>query len=109
MVVGLATRGRVTGRPVEVAVGFLEAADGSLLVAAGEPDADWARNLESEPRCRATIGASTFEADAERLEGTDAAQAVVGLILKYGTSAERLGHGPVFRLRRVPGGTPDSD
>jgi hypothetical protein len=55
-----------------------------LLVAAGEPDADWARNLETEPACRATIGDRTFEATAERLDGTEAAQAVVGLILKYG-------------------------
>jgi hypothetical protein len=80
-------------------VGFLEAADGSLLVAAGEPDAGWARNLETDPWCRATIGERTFEAIAEPLEGTEAAQAVVGLILKYGTTAERLGRGPVFRLR----------
>ena len=80
-------------------MGFLDAADGSLLVAAGDPDADWARNLETDPACRATIGSRTFEATAERLDGTEAAQAVVGLILKYGTSAERLGRGQVFRLR----------
>lgn len=98
-VVRLELRGRVSGDTVRVAVGYLEAVDGSLLVAAGEPDAGWARNLESEPRARATIGDRTFDVVAERLEGTEAAQAVVGLILKYGTSAERLGRGPVFRLR----------
>lgn len=80
-------------------MGYLEAPDGSLLVAAGEPDADWARNLEADPHVRATIGDRTFEFVGERLEGPDAAQVVVGLILKYGTSAERLGRGPVFRLR----------
>ena len=82
-------------------MGYLEEADGSLLVAAGDPDADWARNLEADPHCCATIGERTFEAIAERLDGSAAAQAVVGLILKYGTSAEGLGRGPVFRLRRV--------
>ena len=86
---------------MRVAVGYLEEADGSLLVAAGDPDADWARNLESNPRCLATIGERTFQAVAERLDGSDAAEVVVGLILKYGTSAERLGHGSAFRLRPV--------
>ena len=100
-VVRLETRGRRSGVPVSVAVGYLEAADGSLLVAAGDPDADWARNLEAHPRARATIGERSFEVEAERLDGSAAAEAVVGLILKYGTSAERLGHGPVFRLRPV--------
>jgi deazaflavin-dependent oxidoreductase (nitroreductase family) len=86
---------------VAVAVGYLEAPDGSLLVAAGDPDADWARNLEADGHVRVTTGGRAFEVIAEALEGADAAQAIVGLILKYGTSAERLGRGPVFRLRRV--------
>lgn len=81
-----------------MAVGFLDAADGSISVAAGEPDADWARNLEEDPRARVTIGERAFDAMAERLDGRAAAATVVGLILKYGTSAERLGRGPVFRL-----------
>ncbi len=42
-----------------------------------------------------------FDVVAEPLDGPAAAAAVVGLILKYGTSAERLGRGPVFRLRPV--------
>lgn len=91
--------GRRTGQLTRVAVGYLEAPDGTLLVAAGEPDADWARNLEAVSRGRATIGERSFDFDAERLDGAGAAEAVVGLILKYGTSAERLGRGPVFRLR----------
>jgi deazaflavin-dependent oxidoreductase (nitroreductase family) len=103
-VVRLETRGRISGTPVRAAVGYLEEPDGSLLVAAGEPDADWARNLETDLQCRATIGERTFDAIGERLDGAEAAQAIVGLILKYGTSAERLGRGPVFRLRPVEGG-----
>jgi hypothetical protein len=84
---------------MEVAVGFLDAADGSICVAAGDPDADWARNLEDDPHVRVTVGERTFDAIAERLEGRVAADTIVALILKYGTTAERLGRGPVFRLR----------
>ena len=89
----------MTGRPLEVALGYLEEPDGTALVAAGDPDADWARNLEADPHGRATIGDRAFDVIAEPLEGAPAAAAVVGLILKYGTTAERLGRGPVFRLR----------
>lgn len=74
--------------------------DGSLLVAAGSDDADWARNLFAEPRCRATLGGEAFEATAEPLEGAAFHGAIRDLILRYGTTAERLGHGPAFRLRR---------
>jgi deazaflavin-dependent oxidoreductase (nitroreductase family) len=100
-VLRIETRGRVTGRPISVAVGYLESPDGSLLVAAGDPDADWARNLEAEARARVTIGERAFDVDVEPLAGPDASAAVVGLILKYGTTAERLGRGPVFRLRAI--------
>lgn len=100
LVARIETRGRVSGRPVAVAVGFVEDADGSLLVAAGDPDADWARNLEAEPRCRVVIGKRGWDAVAEPLDGAEAGRAVTALILRYGTPAERLGRGPAFRLRR---------
>ena len=97
-VVRIVTRGRVTGRPSPVAVGFVEEPDGSLLVAAGDPDADWVRNLEADPRCHVTIGERSWDAVAEPLDRTGAARAVTELILRYGTPAERLGRGPAFRL-----------
>jgi deazaflavin-dependent oxidoreductase (nitroreductase family) len=93
------TRGRMTGRPVVAAVGFVAEPDGSLVVAAGLPDADWARNLEADPACRVEIEGSVTAMTADRLTGDDANGAVVALILKYGTPAERLGRGPAFRLR----------
>ena len=93
------TRGRTSGRAVAVAVGFLEEPDGSLLVAANEPDADWARNLEADARCRVTIADRSWEATAEPLDDAAAGRVVTGLILRYGTPAERLGRGPAFRLR----------
>lgn len=80
------------------AVGYVEDDDGSLLIAAGDPDADWARNLEAEPRCRVTIGERRGEMLAEPLAGADVARAVAALIVRYGTPAERLGRGPAFRL-----------
>ena len=93
----------MTGRPVEVAVGYVEEPDGSLLVAAGTADADWARNLEADPRCRVTLGDATWPGGAEPLAGPEAHRVVRELILRYGTPAERLGAGPAFRLRRVRG------
>ena len=95
------TRGRSTGRAAVAAVGFVRDADGSLLVAAGEPDADWVRNLEAEPACVVTIEGRSTRMAATRLEGPEANRAIVALILRYGTPAERLGRGPAFRLRAV--------
>jgi deazaflavin-dependent oxidoreductase (nitroreductase family) len=98
------TRGRVTGRPARAAVGFIDEGDGSLLVAAGDPDADWARNLEVEPDCTVTIGEQVARFRAEPLTGADGNAAIAALIVRYGTPAEGLGRGPVFRLRPASGG-----
>lgn len=98
----LETRGRSTGRRSRAAVGFLEEEDGSLLVAAGSGEADWALNLEADPRCRVEIGERRLWVDALRLDGEDRNAAIAGLILRYGTPAERLGAGPAFRLVPVP-------
>ena len=76
--------------------------DGDYLVAAGDADAAWARNLEAEPRCVVTVSGTSIAAVAEPLDGAERNAAVTALILKYGTPAERLGRGPAFRLRRVP-------
>jgi deazaflavin-dependent oxidoreductase (nitroreductase family) len=102
-VLRLRTRGRITGRPVEVAVGYLDEPDGSVIVAAGSAGAGWARNLDADPRSHVTVGERAFDAIAERLEGADAHRAVRELILRYGTPSERLGSGPVFRLRPEAG------
>ncbi|MEP7158834.1 MAG: nitroreductase family deazaflavin-dependent oxidoreductase [Chloroflexota bacterium] len=92
------TVGRVSGKPVQSAVGFLENDDGSLIVAAGFESADWALNLRARPACRATVGERTAAYTAAEIQGAERSQSLVALILKYGTPAERLGHGPVFRL-----------
>jgi hypothetical protein len=78
-------------------------------VAAGDPGADWARNLEHEPACRVELEGRAWAAVAEPLEPSERARAVRALILKYGTPAERLGRGPAFRLRPGPAGAGDAD
>ena len=77
----------------------MEDSDGSLLVAAGEPDADWALNLLEAPTARVTIGERSWDVTSEPLDDRDHARAVRELILRYGTPAERLGAGASFRLR----------
>lgn len=80
-------------------MGYVEEPDGSLLVAAGSPDAAWARNLEADPRCRVTFGERTLDMVADMLDSAEAGRVVIALILRYGTPAEGLGRGPAFRLR----------
>jgi len=93
------TRGRVTGTRARTAIGFVEVADGSWVVAAGSDDADWARNLDVEPRATVEMEGHRVGVIAEPLEGPERNRAVRELILRYGTPAERLGAGPAFRLR----------
>lgn len=95
----LETVGRISGKAVQSAVGFFEEEDGSLIVAAGSDLADWALNLGANPACRATVGERTATYAAAEIEGDELSRGLIALILKYGTPAERLGHGPVFRLR----------
>jgi deazaflavin-dependent oxidoreductase (nitroreductase family) len=102
--VRIETRGERSGLVRPVTVGFADdigGASDSILVAAGSDDAAWARNLLADPSCRVTVGERSFEAMAEPLGPADHARAVRELILRYGTSAEGLGHGPSFRLRPV--------
>jgi hypothetical protein len=70
-----------------------------MLVAAGSDTADWVLNLRANPRSRATVGERTADyRQAVELQGDERSATLVALILKYGTPAERLGRGPVFRL-----------
>jgi deazaflavin-dependent oxidoreductase (nitroreductase family) len=109
-VVMLETTGRVSGRAIRTAVGFVAEPDGSILVAAGNPGADWAANLRAEPACHGAIGEERRAYRAEELEGPDRARAIAELILRYGTPAESLGAGPAFRLwAREPSANAPSD
>ena len=113
-VIEIETIGRTSGRPRRTAIGFVLRDDGSLAVAATDPDTHWARNLLAEPRCRVRDEHGWRECVAIPLEGDEHDRAIVGLVLRYGTPAERLGMGPSFRLEcpraaRAPaGGTGDA-
>ncbi len=98
----LETRGRRSGARRVTPVGFVEEADGSLLIAAGSPGTAWARNLEAHPDCRVAWADVDRRCVAERLPDDEAARAVSALILRYGTPAEGLGSGAAFRLRAAP-------
>lgn len=102
-VVRIETTGRRSGRRSPVVVGFVERADGAIVIAATAPDAAWARNLLADPSCRATIGDRSWNAVARPLEGAEHAAAVRDLILRYGTPSEGLGSGPSFELAPVAG------
>jgi deazaflavin-dependent oxidoreductase (nitroreductase family) len=101
--VRIEARGSRSGLDRAVTVGFVDDVDGSgaILVAATAPDASWARNLLAGPACHVRVGDRSFDAIAEPLDRAAHARAVRDLILRYGTPAEGLGHGPSFRLRPV--------
>jgi deazaflavin-dependent oxidoreductase (nitroreductase family) len=94
------THGRRPGQIHDVTVGFIEDPDlpGAVVVASGDPDSVWARNLLDDPEAQVTIGERGFRAIAELLEPAEHNRAIAELILRYGTSSEGLGRGPTFRL-----------
>jgi deazaflavin-dependent oxidoreductase (nitroreductase family) len=93
----LETRGRRSGVPRRATIGFIEEGD-ALLVAASSGSTHWARNLLADSRCVIELRGRRGDFRAVALDGADRNAAVVALILKYGTPAERLGSGPAFRL-----------
>jgi deazaflavin-dependent oxidoreductase (nitroreductase family) len=97
-VIELETRGRRTGLPRRVAVGYVAEADGSLAVSATDPETRWARNLQADPRCRVRDEQGWRDCVATALVGDAHRATVSALVLRYGTPAERLGSGPSFRL-----------
>ena len=99
-VIRLTTTGRRSGLERTAAIGFLAQADGSLLVAASGNGTGWATNLLADPACVAELDGRRWPCRAEQLGEAERASAIAGLILKYGTPAERLGAGPAFRLVR---------
>jgi deazaflavin-dependent oxidoreductase (nitroreductase family) len=106
--VRIETHGARSGEARAVTVGFVDdqGLPGAILVAAGSIDAAWAANLLADPACHVRTGDREFEAVAEPLTPADHALAIRGLILRYGTPAEGLGHGPSFRLRPLTSSNP---
>ncbi len=100
----LVTRGRITGKPRDVAVGFVAEPDGSILVAANGPRSAWGLNLLAHPIAKVEVSGRRFTATAVELDRADHARVIRELILRYGTPSEGLGTGPSFRL--VPDAVP---
>jgi deazaflavin-dependent oxidoreductase (nitroreductase family) len=101
------TIGRKTGRHHATPVGFAElelapAGQRRLVVGAGSPDADWARNLLATPVCRVRIGSETRTCLARSLQGDERTRAVARIRHRYGPGmADRIGLGPVFALHPI--------
>jgi deazaflavin-dependent oxidoreductase (nitroreductase family) len=100
------TTGGQSGLARTATVGFVDdekGPPGAILVAAGSTETAWARNLLADPACRVEVGDRVFDAIAEPLTTAEHAEAIKGLILRYGTPAEGLGRGDSFRLRPAAG------
>jgi deazaflavin-dependent oxidoreductase (nitroreductase family) len=100
-VIALETRGRRSGQPRRVNVGFVEGSDGSFLVAASSGSANWALNLQAHPICHTERSGLRETRRAVPLLGAERDHVIQSLILKYGTPSEALGAGPAFRLEPV--------
>jgi len=59
----LTTTGRVTGRPREIEIWFVEHAGRFYLIAEHE-SANWVRNIRAQPRVKARVGDAEFDATA---------------------------------------------
>ena len=87
--------------PRRVTVGYVEGPDGTLFVAARDPAARWAQELElGDGRATITVADRTTPVQATALASDDPRRsaAIRDLILRYGTPSERIGAGAVFAL-----------
>lgn len=101
------TIGRSSGKRHATPVGYVQAADGTLLVGAGAPGAHWAHNLVANPACRASLGGETRDHRAVVLSGAEREDALRAIKGRYGPGmADRIGAGPVFRLEPATASLP---
>ena len=64
----LTTTGRVTGKPREIEIWFVESNGRFYVLAEHFHKAQWVRNIERNPRVRVRIGSQEFEATARILD-----------------------------------------
>lgn len=88
-----------TGR-MRTPVAFAERPDGSLVVAAHDATAPWARALRSDRRCRHETRGIVLDDTARELTGAEREAAAAELALTYGPVAVPS-TAPVFELRPV--------
>jgi deazaflavin-dependent oxidoreductase (nitroreductase family) len=64
----LTTVGRISGRPREIEIWFVESQCKLYLLAEHFHDANWVKNIECNPRVHVRIGDSEFDATARALD-----------------------------------------
>ncbi len=104
----LTTRGRRTGRPHTVAVGYARDPDGHPLLFASSNaaprDPDWYRNIEADPRVHIEITGAEWDAEAETLTGAerdDAYRRWIEMAPHVADHEERTGRRiPLVRVRK---------
>lgn len=64
----LTTVGRVSGRPREIEIWFVESQGKLYLLAEHFHDANWVKNVEYNPRVHVRVGDSEFDATARALD-----------------------------------------
>ena len=64
----LTTIGRVTGKPREIEIWFVESQDRFYILAEHMHEAQWVKNIKLEPRVRVRLGRRRFEAAARVLD-----------------------------------------
>jgi deazaflavin-dependent oxidoreductase (nitroreductase family) len=64
----LTTIGRVTGKPREIEIWFVESQDRFYILAEHMHEAQWVKNIKREPRVRVRLGRRRFEAAARVLD-----------------------------------------
>src|SRR5690242_304861 len=64
----LTTRGRKSGKPYTIPLGYQPDGDRFIIIA-GSANPDWYRNLVADPKVKIEVGTETFEAIATPLSG----------------------------------------
>ncbi len=98
-VASLGTTGARSGLPRTAAVGFLQRADGSVLIAAGGTGRAWAANLRAHPACTLTIRGRRHAYVAAAQSGADRDTALAELVASMPRNFRDASWTDVFVLR----------
>jgi len=80
----LTTTGRVTGRPREIEIWFVEHGGRFYLIAERE-SANWVRNIRAQPRVKARVGDAEFDAIARVMPNGREAQLTAAVKARFDT------------------------
>jgi deazaflavin-dependent oxidoreductase (nitroreductase family) len=97
----LTTTGRVSGKPREIEIWYMESDGRYYLLSEGGRKADWVRNIERDPKVRVAIGKREFAATARVL---DAARDPEAWALAQRLGRDKYGWGDGLPVEIVPEG-----